>query len=251
MVAEGKTLKLLALFAALALPIAPAAAATIIVNPPVVASVFLPGTVTLAARYRNFSGGAGQEHFLGRNDLGVAGNRVGADAAYGAANPFSFALAGTTLTSSIGGSTLSVANALAFANGGAQPFDTLQISVRDGAAGAGTFTLTGLTLTGTTFKGKAVNGFALPDILVPDMSGISYIAITGLDFRQPFQLTGVFNRSGSFGASQELNRIDVAIGNGPVEQLAAVPEPATWALLIAGLGLVGAAARRRRTRVRA
>jgi hypothetical protein len=238
------------LLAALALPAAPAVAATLLVNPVASASVFLPGTVTLAARYRNFAGGAGQEHFLGRNDLGVAGNRIGADATYAAANPFSFALAGTTLTSTIGGSTLSITDAFGFAGAGAQPFDTLQIAVRDGAAGHGTFSLTGLTLSGRTFAGQTVSGVVLPDILVPDFSGISFIAITGLDFRQPFQLTGSFNRFGSFGPSQELNRFEVAIGDGPIEQLVAgIPEPATWAMLIAGFGFVGMSARRRRARV--
>jgi hypothetical protein len=38
--------------------------------------------------------------------------------------------------------------------------------------------------------------------------------------------------------------------NATAESVAAVPEPATWALMILGFGIVGAALRRRRTRVR-
>jgi len=220
--------------------------ATVTISGPSASSVFLADSATLGARYRNLSSGGGQEHFLGRNDLGVAGNRSGSDLVYvNGNNAFSFSLAGTTLTSVMNGNSLSVANAITFAGGSNQPFDTLQLMLRDGQAGNGLIGLNSLRITGTTYGGQAVSNFALADIAASDFSGLRHFAITGLDFTKAFSLSGNFNRTGSFSSSQELNRFDVQIGNGPITQ-AVVPEPATWAMLIAGFGLVGTTMRRRR-----
>jgi hypothetical protein len=235
----------LALLASSAISAVPANAA-VTISGPSSESIFLSGSVTLGARYRNLSSGGGQEHFLGRNDLGVASNRVGADLVYANGNnAFSLSLAGTTLTSVMNGSNLSIMNAFGFAAAGDQPFDTMQLVLRDGQAGNGLIGLNGMRISGTTYGGQSVTDFALADIAAADFSGFRYFAITGLDFTKAFTLTGNFERTGSFSSSQELNRFDVTIGNGPITQ-AAVPEPASWAMLIIGFGLMGSAMRRRR-----
>lgn len=58
--------------------------------------------------------------------------------------------------------------------------------------------------------------------------------------------------AGLAGGQAYLNIHTAAFGPGEIRgQLAAIPEPGTWALMITGFGLVGAAARRRRTMVAA
>ncbi|WP_310474493.1 PEPxxWA-CTERM sorting domain-containing protein [Sandarakinorhabdus sp.] len=55
-----------------------------------------------------------------------------------------------------------------------------------------------------------------------------------------------FGRAGTFGANFSPRNF-----NGSIQYLDPVPEPANWALLIAGFGLIGAVARRRRSAVSA
>ena len=58
--------------------------------------------------------------------------------------------------------------------------------------------------------------------------------------------------AGLAGGQAYLNIHTVGFGGGEIRgQYAAIPEPTTWALMITGFGLVGAAARRRRTMVAA
>jgi hypothetical protein len=56
-----------------------------------------------------------------------------------------------------------------------------------------------------------------------------------------FYSGGVDNITYDFGAAGS--------GSFNFEVAAGVPEPATWAMMIGGFGLIGAAARRRKTRV--
>jgi hypothetical protein len=252
------SMKILSAFLALTL-LSGTAQAAVVLGDVTTESVLLADNVTLATRYREFESvgrnGNDFEHFLGRGDLGGGPNRVQSNLQYAAAsagtsaNAFSLSLTGGTLASVLNGNSLSIANAFAFAGASAdQPFDTLEFGLRDGANGNGTFTLTNLKLTGTTYLGQAVVDQALADIAAVDGGGFRYRALTGIDFRQNFTLTGTLNLIGGFGNSAELNRLEMRLGNGPITQPAVggVPEPATWAMMILGFGLIGAAVRRRR-----
>lgn len=201
---------------------------------------------TVGVRFRQLNTGGGQELFVGHSDLGVGANRSQGDLTWAAANAFTISNTGGTLSATVGGITRSFADVFTASGAAAtQPFDTLQIGLRDGATGAGTFNLSGLSLSGTSYPGTAVSNAALNDLFAVDGAGFRYFAVTGIDFRQDFTLTGRLNRSGTFGTSQELNRVDFTIGNGPITQ-PVVPEPATWTMLIAGFAFVGAALRNRR-----
>ena len=187
-------------------------------------------------RFRAFATSAAQEEvYLGKTDLGVGANRVAQNLTWtqNDANRFSFGYdAGTdTLTSSVnGGPSLNYANFLGSLAPAvsALPFNALQIQIRDGAAGAGALALSNLSLNGVSLTPSAIAGVD---------TTLRYWLING-NFKQDFTLTGNIDLSGTFGSSTELNRIELTIGN-------AVPEPATWAMLISGFGLVGAAMRRR------
>jgi hypothetical protein len=67
-------------------------------------------------------------------------------------------------------------------------------------------------------------------------------AFLSITFRQGNPLTGIPTLP-----QRTINIVDLAFSLGGVD--AAVPEPSSWAMLIAGFGLVGAAARRRRQAV--
>lgn len=58
---------------------------------------------------------------------------------------------------------------------------------------------------------------------------------------------GSFSRNGDYAGTNGLKLTVAGVGSTP--PVAAVPEPATWALMLAGFGLTGAAMRRRRRSV--
>ena len=94
---------------------------------------------------------------------------------------------------------------------------------------------------------------AATGVLVEGLSGATVVAstsftFTGQTFRQ-YSLTDAFRNLSSirFTAQGTTAAPEFAIDNIRVnEAVAAVPEPATWALLLLGFGMVGAATRRRR-----
>jgi hypothetical protein len=248
-----KSLTLIPLAVATALLVAPAADAAVVVGPQSETSAFLSGFTTIGTRHRELEstvrGGGDQEQFLGRNDLGVAANRSGADHRYVLGdNAFSLTLANGTLTSVMNGSSLSRADVFTWSGATAdQPFDTLQFAIRDGQAGNGLIALNDLVLSGTDYRGNSITNMTLGSFSGVDGGGFRYWAVTGLDFRQDFALTGklsLVTPTGAFAGSPELNRVEFTIGNGPIIQ-PAIPEPATWVMMIAGFAFVGTALRGR------
>ncbi|TRW14045.1 PEP-CTERM sorting domain-containing protein [Glacieibacterium frigidum] len=83
---------------------------------------------------------------------------------------------------------------------------------------------------GTTYGGDGVRNFALPDLRGRTIVGTSAMLPAGTRLGSATTTLGVANLPGHEHAL-----------------VAGVPEPGTWALLIAGFGAVGAAARRQRT----
>lgn len=243
-----KSLSVLPILIASAVALAAPADATVVVSDAFASSQLLPGFSTVGVRFRQLNTGNSQELFVGHSDLGVGANRAQGDLVWAAANAFTISNVGGTLSATVGGVTRSF-TAVFDASGAAttQPFDTLQIGLRDGATGNGTFDLSGLTLSGTTYQGATVSNAVLNGLSAVDGGGFRFYTVTGLDFRQDFVFSGTLNRSGTFGPSAELNRLDFTIGNGPITQ-PAVPEPATWTMMIAGFAFVGAALRGRRTK---
>jgi hypothetical protein len=185
---------------------------------------------------------AQQELYVGRSDLGAAVNRVAGNITYtqNGDNAFSLAYnAGTDLlTGTIKNTTVSYSNFLASLSPGvrALAFNTLQFQITDRAAGAGLITLKNLKLNSVSLT---------PSTLAAVDNSTQYFALTGYNFKQSFSLTGDIGLSGTFSPSVELNKIDVLIGNNS-RLMMAVPEPATWAMMILGFGAIGSALRRRR-----
>jgi PEP-CTERM motif len=237
-----------ALAAAVAALFAVPTQAAVVVSAGLTQSQLLPGFATVGVRFRQLNTGSSQELFVGHSDLGVGASRTQADLSWASANAFTISNAGGTLSASVGGVTRSFAGAYTASGAAAQqPFDTLQIVLRDGVTGAGSFDLGGLMLSGTGYRGGVVSSAALGGLSAVDGGGFRFFTVTGIDFRQDFTLTGTLNRSGSFGPSAELNRLDFTIGNGPITQ-PAIPEPATWLMMIAGFAFVGSALRNRRAK---
>ncbi len=184
-------------------------------------------------RYRAFSNNSGQARaFGGYHDIGQASNQKASIASpaftYGASQSFSLSYDGASeLSFSLGNQTRSFsdfeANLPAVVS--ASPLNRLSFIVRDGSAG--TITLSNLV----------VNGVSYDD--VSSVDGINYYTLAG-NFRNAFSVTGTLGLSGVTGGA-ESNSLQILVGN-------AVPEPATWAMMIGGFGLVGASMRRRAAR---
>ena len=207
--------------------VAPASAATFAVsavNP-------LTGGIAGGVRLRAFDltppPSNQREIFVGRHDLGVGANRQEADAAYAATNAFSLNYdAGTdVLTATLNGSSKSFNNWAGGLNAGftGKPLNRLTLEVRDGSDGQQSYS--NLLVNGISFDGfSSSNGF-------------TYYTAAG-DFRNSFSVSGTLGLTGPFTAGAEGDRLQILVGN-------AVPEPATWAMMIGGFGLAGAAMRRR------
>ncbi len=243
---EMKSLSVLPLLIASAVVLAAPADAAILASGASTDPQLLTGFSTVGVRFRQLNTGSSSELYVGHSNLGVAANRSQADLSWAPANAFTISNSGGTLSATVGSVTSSFANV--FNASGAdplQPFDTLQIGLRDGATGQGTFDLSGLALSGIDYRGRVISNAPLGGFAGVDGGLFRYFTVTGVDFRQDFTLTGTFNRAGTFGSTQEGNRVEFTIGNGPITQ-PVIPEPATWTMMIAGFAFVGAALRGRK-----
>jgi hypothetical protein len=209
--------------------VAPASAATLIetaANP-------LVGGIAGGARYRAFDlvppASNQRELFVGRHDLGVGGNRQETDGTYTASNAFSLTYdAGTdVLSATLNGASKSFGNWAGGLNATftGKALNRLTFEVRDGSAGQ--ITLSNLLVNGTSYDS------------VSSADGFAYYTASG-NFRNSFSVSGTLGLVGPFTAGAEGDRLQILVGN-------AVPEPATWAMMIGGFGLAGAAMRRRNT----
>jgi choice-of-anchor C domain-containing protein len=104
---------------------------------------------------------------------------------------------------------------------GAPPVKTLLVSINGGASTPYTFTTNGTT-------SRPAMGWTTYSYDFVANSAVSTLAFTSID---------------NTASGPALDNVSISGGN--------VPEPATWAMLIAGFGLVGVAARRRRGAVAA
>jgi hypothetical protein len=121
--------------------------------------------------------------------------------------------------------------------------DTAQLCVGDRCA-AGLYPGSNLQL---TFSLTAGSVFSLGALLYVDGLGEGSV-----DFFNTAKMTGVTVSPGATLTSQSGTlaiREDGTFGYAAVVSTAAVPEPASWAMLIAGFGLVGASMRRRKVSV--
>jgi len=111
-----------------------------------------------------------------------------------------------------------------------------------------TFDLTGYSLNGASISGD----FAADDSATIFLNGVQIGSGGGFSF-----ITGFGATTGFVAGVNMLTFVVLNSGGGPtglnvdVSGVAFVPEPATWGLMIAGFGMVGYAARRRRAAVTA
>ncbi len=121
---------------------------------------------------------------------------------------------------------------------------TLRLSVFNGTITAITGTRNGLAVTGLSNYAAATQHFS-PTAPYTDFGGFSYDVVGSPSYNVFYD--------GSLG---ELNSVDSPNGFVVNESrftsfaVAAVPEPATWGMMILGFGVIGGAMRRRAARVR-
>lgn len=194
---------------------------------PSVSSGYDP-TATLegAVRYKSLASGGDKEIYLGKPDLGIAGNRVQADAKWVSSNDITFAFDGAnTLSTNV----VAGANkyALSYTLIPGCDWNYMQIMVSSRAT-SGSVSLEDVILNGTalgSFSGAGWNNWM----------------VTGIDLSSGFTLTGKLVLTGTQPSSAELNKVEIGVGCVPE---APVPEPMSMAL--AGLGLSAVAGIRRK-----
>ncbi len=107
-----------------------------------------------------------------------------------------------------------------------------------GASGAAN----GSAITGVSFYAGASNLLDYPGAPFVDQGGISFATADG----NAYNLFALPGQSGYFVISQKEDPMAWAACATPVSFSVAVPEPATWAIMLTGFGLAGAGLRARR-----
>ncbi len=141
---------------------------------------------------------------------------------------------------------------------------TAAIDAANGLTAIGSTTIQGLSLTGLGLGGLSINGslFVNPDAntVLVDLLGLKIILneqiVTGDGISDLAIETNAIRASfTNFLLGTNLLNGDIIVGhsqaaiNGYTPMLGAVPEPSTWAMMLAGFGLIGFAARGRRRNV--
>jgi hypothetical protein len=173
--------------------------------------------------------------------LGMAGIATSASAAtivnvgtVPPANPYFYITAGTPTTSPI------TANFGATISGPSASFDDLfEFTIPQNGRGSGSLSTSFSSITNElTIDQVLVDGVLEP--LIPSSGGQS-VTVTNVPI-----LNGVLNTIEVKGVTSSGN-VDATFSGTATFAAGAIPEPASWALMIGGFGLIGAAMRRRRT----
>ncbi len=145
-------------------------------------------------------------------------------------------------------------------------FNLNNVTLVDGGTLSGSFTtsddlatLIGFSITSSTNNGWPYGNFTGTTYTLGNATSLFWNATQGLSatfpkaklnlfFNSPLTSTGTALNQTTSETQKGYNRY---LTSGSVSAVAgAVPEPATWAMMIAGFGLVGAAMRRRAAKVR-
>ena len=148
--------------------------------------------------------------------------------------------------------------AVVFTNLGAMPGDTLTLGAATGTFnGTGTYTLNNVSFLGTLFTPPPPITGVFTDTLTTSAGTASYGVNYSLVFGVSDTITLGGNSLSALGFNFFINPLVLTSGVGQtstgaltalVTPIAAVPEPATWAMMIIGFGAAGAGLRVRRHR---
>lgn len=216
---------------------APAAQSATLTDDPAALALFTAAPE--GARFR--SQNTGNEIYVGSGDLGVGANRSEAGFVYAATQTFTVAYNAATgvVTATLGSTTASWTTAAG------QMFNALRVAITGPNTGGGAQNGTTLSMTGVSVNGSPVGdivGATTAPRLTTDWLVSGFAQLAG-----NVTMTGTLNYFGPIGTniSSEAARIDVTFGTVPTP--APIPLPAAGWLLLAGLGALGAAARRKRS----
>lgn len=193
---------------------------------------------TMGVRFRSFQPTGGDEMYLGKPDLGQAGNRVSAQYNWGANNTIrtstvKFSYDGAnTITGIIDGANGIVTRTYNVAN---SPLNVMKITVAARDAGSK------VQLNNATLNGNLLGNFQADQSSLPNFLDWT---VYGFNFNQAWTFLAELRLEGSFGNSQELSRSEINVGYS--QQIAAIPEPGTFAIWSLGAAAFGICGMRRR-----